>query len=112
MKQGNGYILRIESKAIKSASSERCPWPGTHSERSSLSTKVACAKLVGICRDNQLFPSFYAPVLEATGTIRNRIGDAHGRGPDPLYPVAKEHADHMIRLASTNITFLVGLAGL
>jgi hypothetical protein len=74
--------------------------------------KDTCAKLVAICKENQLFPPFYVPVLEATGSIRNKISDAHGRGPIPLYPVSKEHADHMIRLASTNITFLVGLSGL
>ena len=72
----------------------------------------ACAKLVGICKDQGLFPPFYAPILEATGTIRNKMSDAHGRGPEPQYAVEKEHADHMIRLASTNITFLVSLASI
>ncbi len=74
--------------------------------------KDTFAKLVGICKDNHLFPPFYVPVLEAAGSIRNKISDAHGRGPVPQYAVSKEHADHMIRLASTNITFLVGLSGL
>jgi Abortive infection C-terminus len=74
--------------------------------------KDTCVKLVGICRDKQLFPPLYAPILKATETIRNKISDAHGRGPKPRYPVEKKHADHMIRLASTNMTFLTGLAGL
>lgn len=71
-----------------------------------------CSKLVGICRDNGLFPPFYAPIFEATGTIRNKLGDAHGRGPAPTYAVGKEHVDHMIQLTSAHIVLLVGLAKL
>jgi hypothetical protein len=46
------------------------------------------------------------------GTIRNKLSDAHGRGPAAEHVAGKDHADHMIRLVSTNITFLIGLAGL
>jgi hypothetical protein len=72
--------------------------------------KDTCSKLVGICKDKGLFPPFYAPIFEASGTIRNKLGDAHGRGPAPMYAVAKEHVDHMIQLTSAHIVLLVELA--
>ena len=34
--------------------------------------KDTCSKLVSICRDNGLFPPFYAPIFEATGCCRER----------------------------------------
>ncbi len=71
--------------------------------------KDTCWKLVGICKDNGLFPPFYAPIFEAVGTVRNKLGDAHGRGPAPLYAVSKEHADHMIQMTSAHITLIVKL---
>lgn len=74
--------------------------------------KDTCSKLVGICRDNGLFPPFYAPIFEATGTIRNKLGDAHGRGPVPMYLMGKEHVDHMIQMTAAHIVLLVGLAEL
>jgi hypothetical protein len=74
--------------------------------------KDTCSKLVGICRDNGLFPPFYSPIFEATGTIRNKLGDAHGRGPAPMYAVGKEHVDHMIQMTAAHIVLLVGLAKL
>lgn len=74
--------------------------------------KDTCSKLVGICRDNGLFPPFYVPIFEATGTIRNKLGDAHGRGPSPAYSVGKEHVDHMLQLTAANIILLVRLAKL
>lgn len=74
--------------------------------------KDTCSKLVGICRENGLFPPFYTPIFEATGTIRNKLGDAHGRGPAPMYAVGKEHVDHMIQMTSAHIVALVGLANL
>lgn len=74
--------------------------------------KDACAKLVAVCRENGLFPPFYAPIFEATGTIRNKLGDAHGRGPTPMYAVGKEHVDHMIQMTAAHIVLLVGLAKL
>lgn len=74
--------------------------------------KDTCSKLVGICRNNGLFPPFYAPIFEATGTIRNKLGDAHGRGPAPMYAVGKEHVDHMIQMTAAHIVLLVGLAKL
>ena len=74
--------------------------------------KDSCKKLIDICQVNGLFPEFYAPMFIGVGTIRNKLSDAHGRGPSPQHAVGKEQADHMLRLASTNITFLADLAGL
>lgn len=58
------------------------------------------------------FPPSYVPILETVGTLRNKMSDAHGRGPKPLYKVGKEHADHMIQITSAHITFVVKQAGL
>lgn len=70
------------------------------------------SRLVKVCGDNDLFPPFYVPIFEAVGTVRNKMSDAHGRGPKPLYTVSKEHADHMIQMTSAHITLVVKLAGL
>lgn len=74
--------------------------------------KDTCSKLVAICKDNGLFPPFYAPIFEATGTIRNKLGDAHGRGPAPMYTVGKEHVEHLIHTTAAHILLLVTLAKL
>jgi uncharacterized protein YqgV (UPF0045/DUF77 family) len=74
--------------------------------------KDTVAKLVSICRDNGLFPGFYAPIFEGTGTVRNRLGDAHGRGPAPLYTVEAEHVEHLLQMSAAHIVLLAKLAGL
>ncbi|MHC5537024.1 DUF7014 domain-containing protein [Singulisphaera rosea] len=74
--------------------------------------KATCSTLVKICKDNHLFHGFYAPMLEAVGTVRNKMSDAHGRGPEPLHEVNKEYADHMIQITSAHITMLIKLAGI
>ena len=71
-----------------------------------------CSRLVVICRDGGLFPPFYAPMFEAVGTVRNRLGDAHGRGPTPMHTVSQEHAEHMVRMTSTHMLLIAKLAGL
>ncbi len=71
-----------------------------------------CAKLVGICRDNGLFPAFYAPIFESVGTIRNKLGDVHGRGPTPQHSVTQEQAEHMLRATAAHVLLLAKLAGL
>lgn len=73
---------------------------------------ATCSKLINICRDNGLFPAFYAPVFEAIGTIRNKIGDAHGRGPTKPHDAKQENADHMVQMVSTHMLFLYKLAGI
>jgi hypothetical protein len=72
--------------------------------------KDTCSRLLDICRDNGLFPGFYKVILEATATIRNKLGDAHGRGPSSQYAPTREHAEHMLHVTAANIVLLVGLA--
>jgi hypothetical protein len=74
--------------------------------------RAGCADLVKVCKDNGLFEGFYVPIFEATGTIRNKLGDAHGKGPRPLYAVKREHVEHAIQVTSAHIVLLVGLANL
>ncbi len=71
-----------------------------------------CAKLVSLCRENDLFPPFYVPILEAVGTVRNKLGDAHGRGPTQQRTVTQKQADHMVHMTSAHIILLCKLAGL
>jgi hypothetical protein len=74
--------------------------------------KDTCSDLVKICKDQGLFAPFYAPIFLATGTVRNKLGDAHGRGPKPLYQVDREHVQHLLQMTSAHIVLLVGLAKL
>jgi len=71
-----------------------------------------CSKLISICRDNDLFPAFYVSIFEAVGAIRNKLGDAHGRGPAPVYQVSREYAEHMVRMTSSHMLLIAKLAGL
>ena len=45
-------------------------------------------------------------VVEGLGTLRNKLGDAHGRGPKPVKP-APRHATLAVNLAGAMATFLV-----
>jgi len=45
-------------------------------------------------------------VVQTLGTLRNRIGDAHGQGRNPVRP-APRHAALAVNLAGTMATFLV-----
>ena len=74
--------------------------------------KDTCAKLISICRDEGLFYPLYAPILEGVGTVRNKLGDAHGKGPKPLHVAESEHADHMIAVTCAHIEFLIQCAKL
>jgi hypothetical protein len=76
------------------------------------SDRDTCAKLVSICRDHGLFPPFFAPIFEAVGTIRNKLGDAHGRGPAPLHSVSQEHAEHMVHVTLSHMLLIAKLANL
>ena len=51
-------------------------------------------------------PSFYEACLIAPGTIRNKLGDAHGRGPEKEYQATRETAEHVTHLVCTNILLL------
>jgi hypothetical protein len=74
--------------------------------------KDTCSKLVGVCRQNGLFFPLYAPMFEAVGTVRNNLGDAHGRGPKPVHVATRDHAEHMIAMTSAHIDFLVRQAAI
>lgn len=74
--------------------------------------KDTLSKLVDICKDRGLFPPFYVEVFKSVGTVRNKLSDAHGRGPVPLYDVGQDHLEHLIHLASAHIVFLVKLSGI
>jgi hypothetical protein len=76
------------------------------------SSNDSCSRLLEICCANGLFPPFYQSVLAGTATIRNKIGDAHGKGPTPAFTATKELADHMIYTAANNLSLLVTLAKL
>jgi hypothetical protein len=65
-----------------------------------------------VCRANGLFHPFYKTVLVGTAIIRNKIGDAHGKGPKPEFTATKELADHMLYTVCNNINLLISLAGL
>ena len=71
-----------------------------------------CASLIEVCRKHGLFPEFYTEALKFTGTIRNRLGDAHGRGPKPDHDATSAHAEHMLNSTSSQILLLVRLSGL
>jgi hypothetical protein len=72
--------------------------------------KDTCSKLLEICREEGLFHPFYKPILEGTATIRNKVGDAHGKGPKPEYPATKILADHMLYNVCNNINLVIALA--
>lgn len=74
--------------------------------------KDTCSKLVDICHINGLFPSFYVELFKRVGTVRNKLGDAHGRGPVPLHDVEAAHAEHMLHMTCSHIILLCRLAGL
>lgn len=72
--------------------------------------KATCKDLVDVCRDKGLFPGFYAPFFVNAGTIRNKLGDAHGKGPTPEFTATKEHFEHMVQITSATILFFTRLA--
>jgi hypothetical protein len=74
--------------------------------------KDTLARLVDICNAKGLFPPFYAEVFKSVGTVRNKLSDAHGRGPIPLYSVGQDHLEHLIHFTSAHVVFLAKLAGI
>ncbi len=72
--------------------------------------KATCKDLVEICIKHGLVFPFYAPLLTAIGTVRNKLGDAHGKGPSPEFIAKKEHADHMLFLVCTTVVLLIASA--
>ena len=45
-------------------------------------------------------------VVEGLGSLRNKIGDAHGQGKRPVRPAAR-HAQLAVNMAGTMATFLI-----
>lgn len=45
-------------------------------------------------------------VVEGLGSLRNRLGDAHGQGKRPVTPLSR-HAELAINLSGTLATFLI-----
>lgn len=74
--------------------------------------KVTCDVLVDVCRKNGLFPPFYVELFKRVGTIRNKLGGAHGRGPTPLHVSESAHAEHALHMTSAHIILLCKLAKL
>ena len=74
--------------------------------------KDTCSKLVKICMANDILPSFYESCLISPATIRNKLGDAHGRGPNKMHEPMVQNADHMINLVCSNILLLKKCVGL
>lgn len=72
----------------------------------------ACATLVDICFSQGLFHSFYVDLFKRVGTIRNKLGTAHGRGPKPLHNVEAADVEHMLYMTSSNVILLCKLAEL
>ena len=69
-----------------------------------------CASLLDICKSNNLFPPFYSAILMSTGTIRNKLSAAHGRGPSRIHSADEAMAEHMMRMVASNIILLARLA--
>lgn len=74
--------------------------------------KATCSPLAKFLAEKNLFYSFYTPMFEAVGTIRNKISASHGRGPEKKFEPDKEYADHMIQYTSAHITLMVKKSGL
>jgi hypothetical protein len=65
-----------------------------------------CSKLVGIMIENGKISEVYRGHLESIGTIRNKIGSAHGRGPEQLFTPGKIHSEHMINIVCSCMLIL------
>lgn len=74
--------------------------------------KDTCSALVETCKKNGLFEPFYVPMFTGVGTTRNKMGDAHGKAGTPEYTATSKHAEHMIAMTCSHITFLVKQANI
>lgn len=69
--------------------------------------KDTLAPLVEACRSHGLFEPFYVELFKTIGMIRNKMGDAHGKGPSPQFTATQNHAEHMIAMTCSYITFAI-----
>lgn len=74
--------------------------------------KDTCSTLVGICGKQGLFPPFYVELFKGVGTIRNKLGSAHGRATQQPHKVEPAHVEHLLYMTSSHIVLLCKLAGL
>jgi len=74
-------------------------------------TRDTCSGLVTICSQNGLFPSYYNSMLVGVASVRNRLGDAHGRGPITVHDADRDHVEHLLHTTAAHIVFLVKQAG-
>lgn len=74
--------------------------------------KDTCKALVETCRKKNLFEPFYVEIFVGVGRVRNKMGDAHGKAGTPEYKATSEHAEHMIAMTCSHITFLVKQANI
>lgn len=74
--------------------------------------KDTCAGLVDVCQRHGLFPSFYTDLFKRTGTIRNKLGSAHGRGPTQSFKPDSIESEHLLYMTGSQIIALCRWAGL
>lgn len=74
--------------------------------------KAVCRDLIATCQKNNLFPTFYAEVLSNTCMLRNKLGDAHGRGASNAVMPTRDNAEHMLAITAANIGLVVRYARL
>ena len=72
--------------------------------------KATCRPLIEHCQRNDVFPTFYAEVIANTCTLRNRLGDAHGRGASNAVTPTRDNAEHMLAITAANIVLVVRYA--
>ena len=51
-------------------------------------------------------------MLEGVGTVRNKLGDVHGRGPTPSHVGSLDHAEHLLLVTAAHMLFLAKLVGM
>lgn len=74
--------------------------------------KATCRPLIAHFQQKNVFPDFYAEVIANTCTLRNRLGDAHGRGASNAVVPTRDNAEHMLAITAANIVLVVRYAGI
>jgi hypothetical protein len=67
-----------------------------------------CSRLVKHLIGAELLPSWYTPCLESVGTIRNKVGSAHGRGPNSPESATRHYAEHIFNIVCAHILLIEG----
>ena len=74
--------------------------------------KDALHALLRVCEKKGLFPSLYTAIIQSVGTIRNKLGSAHGRGPVGTIAFDRRYVEHCVALTAAHVSFLVNLANM